>query len=361
MSRSPEGYSPPLENTSDNPQGGISRRGFIKFAGLAGAGIAATVAGRKLNKSPIAQGMREVAESHLESRTEYQSDTLEIVRTEIEHRTRTFRVLRAFIKGSESGHTTNLALHILDPENAFVEISPNPTLYREDLLSNQDTEGLVGSVTYLSGHYHRDDPNAGENIGFQLPVIDNEHTSYGPQEVVDRFPGYGEDINRASGGITIQEGSLVIVDKHGLQEALNQGDPTMQMVYYLDEQNVDQTLNQTWQHFSLPGPTKKLFDTTLPIGNTTYWWSAYVQAENEDGSWTTAIIVADDKDEMCPIWYIAKIAQEISATGRYKIALADAGNGSTVLGKDADGTFANGVNGFDTHLAPAAITIKPKQ
>lgn len=360
MSRSPEGYSPPPENTAEKRDDGITRRDFLQYAGITTAAAAAGIAAKNVGKIlPIAQGMREVAESHLESRKNYEHDTLSIVKTELEREAQSYRVLRVFVKGSESGHTTNLALHILDQNNAQAEISPNPTLHREELLSEQEPEILIGSVTYLSGSYHRDDLNAGENIGFQLPVIDSDNTSYGPQKIVDRFPGYGEEINRASGGITIQNGSIKIVDKASLQAALEQSTPSMQMVYYVDEQNIEQVLNQTWQHFSLPGPAKKLFDTTLPIGNTTYWWSAYVQVENSDGSWTTTIIVADDKKEMCPIWYIAKLAEALSSTGRFKIALADAGNGSTVLGKDENGTFANGVNGFDTHLTPATINIRP--
>lgn len=363
MRNSVEGGQPPIENINSDKSPGISRRALFKGgAATIGALIAWYTGRRYLPKAvQIGQGMSEVARSHAASHEKFIEDNLHIVGTELEREANTFKVLRIYMQGTETGHRTNVAAHVFDQRVSAVNITPISSLYREELLHTTEQEMLIGPVTYLSGQYHRDDEQAGVNVGFQLPVTDSNRNHFGPLEVVDRFPGRGEDLNTASGGLAIIDGYLHVVNKQELNDALRRGDPGMQMVYYIDEQNAEKVLNETWQHFSLPGPLKEAFDTTLPIGNTTYWWSAYVQTENSDGTWADSIIVADDKDAMCPIWFIAKLAQGLSETGRYKIALADAGNGSTVLGKDNNGQFANGVNEFDTHLTPAAITITPRQ
>ena len=217
----------------------------------------------------------------------------------------------------------------------------------EDILrAYPDNYIVVGPTGYKTGDYYRKNLSMGHPVvDFSTPAMTTNGEWLGPSDIVDRFPGLSQDINNASGGYYIDKvGNFVITDKAGLETAKSMHIPFAQLVYYIDNVNKDLVLNQTW--------TNK-FKQNVRIGDTTYYWSMYVQVPNGAGV-RTLILTCQDK--MVPISNMIEVVEKLSPNGQYKIALADGGNGSTVLTNNN----AYGVNGYNTHLTPMAPVFIPK-
>lgn len=206
---------------------------------------------------------------------------------------------------------------------------------------------VVGPGGTKLGKYHRYGlkPNGISDVSLEYPARSSRGKEYGPSDIVDRFPGLGEDLNNASGGYYIENGKFVITDKKGLEVAKAFNIQFAQLVYYIDDANKDLVLEQTWSN---------KFGQDVAIGDTSYYWSMYAQVPNGRGGVDTFILTSET---MVPISQMVETVRLLSPTGEFKIALADGGNGSSVITKSSNGVSANGVNKFDTHLTPMTLVF----
>jgi len=217
------------------------------------------------------------------------------------------------------------------------------------LLQISRTGMLIAPIGYKEGAYYRFKNSRGNStVRLMYPALTTNGLKLGSNEIVDRFPGLGEDLNRASGGYYINNGSLKLTDKNGLQTAKDMNIPFAQMVYYMDQDNSDIILNATWS---------KSFDADVKIGDTAYYWSLYGQVINKLGINETFILTS--ADNMVPISHMIQLVQAYSIDGNFKAVLSDGGNGSSIVYRTSDDPKlgAIGVNGFDTHLSPMALAF----
>jgi hypothetical protein len=328
----------PAEQTPKVPEEKkLSRREFLRAAGAVAVGFGT----RAVAESPFGQAVGKLAKGGMEgalelktsfslSNKEHSANKIEIVGSEPLLREDHFFAERLSIRVEGNGQNFKPALFVFNKETQYA-IKELPDNRRESLL-NEIGPLLSGPVGYVKGDYRRAD-GEGKKVEFASAVT-------------DRFPGFSESLNEASGGIRIRNGQMEIVGKSGLLTAQAEKDPFVSLLFYLDEKSKDQFLSAKWQHFG----------KEFSIGDTAYNWGAYIEYQR-GGEKVTGFIVNDK--EMTPISDFVKVVEALSDDGNFKMALADAGNGSSMIGKGSDGhKFAFGVGGDNTHFVPATVEIR---
>ncbi|MBN1162758.1 hypothetical protein JXA34_03380 [Patescibacteria group bacterium] len=339
----------------------MSRREFIRLSlGALGAlGTAATVGAlvkelgdEKKRKKYVSKviGVSEVGRSFIESHRSYETDRVEIVQEEALRETELYSISRLTVNVEGSGKPFH-PVKVTFNGTYQAHLAEVPSTYKRDLLNSENSGNsenlLVCPTTYVVGRYHYDELEGGET-----PILDTGLTTmvslgitFGPAAVEDRFPGLSPEINEASGGIALVDNKLRLCNKTELIRYKAQKTPHMQMVFYVDQDNETYLLKEKWRHFAFEAE----------IGNTSYYWGAYYEIPTKTGT-ETGFIVVDQ--EMVPLTNLVKTVKAMSETGEYKFVLVDAGNGSSILGKEGNEEFAYGANEFETHLSPVTLIIE---
>lgn len=333
----------------------VTRREFLSF--VFGAGTAVLL--DSLTGHPIAKaasfgidkfaGAIEVAQSKALSTESYLGVRPKLVEISEIYLGKTYSVQRRHYDAGRDVPSTIrtfslVAVNML--RNASSQIVTVPDCMRERLAQKKSGEFISGPIGYVSGDYHRSLYKK-DSVGIvsDLPIQTSNHIHLGPNVIVERFPGLDENINDASGGVYIEEGKLKIARRELLATKAKEGHPFAQLVYYIDNYNEELVLQQTWSHWG----------TKTHIRDTAYYWGAYVNYQS-NGKPCTSYIVADK--EMIPIEFLVNAAKELGEDRHYQLALADAGNGSSILCKRQSGELtAYGINGLETHLVPASIVF----
>ncbi|MFH1601475.1 MAG: hypothetical protein ABIB61_00780 [Candidatus Shapirobacteria bacterium] len=330
----------------------ISRRKFLAGVGAtAGVAMIDSLTNQRFSKAAGSKvaGALEVSRSLRESAADYRLDEVSISQQEEVLSEPSFQIERLLVKVKGENRDFEAVLATFNPQ-AQASIEKTEDFRRESLLAAKQPR-LVGPVGYLQGDYHRDAVVSEQErrVSLKLAGRDSRGENYGENEIVDRFPGLRPEINSASGGLIIdQQGKVRLGNKKELIQAQSEGRPFLQMVYYLDNQNQEQVLSQKWHHFG----------KELEIGNTSYFFGAYVEYVKE-GAWRSGYVVFDK--DMVPIRHLVKLVEGLSETSDFRLALADAGNGSSLLvssDKLEESKAAYGVNEFNTHYSPLGVVIE---
>jgi len=227
---------------------------------------------------------------------------------------------------------------------AVLENVPNGK--REILIETIQSPVFLGPIGNVTGDYDRNLIDPGVNLNTLFPSRVSSGQRFGPQRLVDRFPGFGDDVNKASGGIVIRNGVLNIVNRDGLvTEVATGSDPFFQSVYYFDESNTPRVLKESWQ----------VHKQKFVIGNTHFFYAAYFQIKL--GREPVSGFIVNDKSTMALSNFIRTVAS-MSDGGSYKIALVDGGNGSSAFIRCTDNQVkVFGRNGSDDHLIPFTVKV----
>ena len=182
------------------------------------------------------------------------------------------------------------------------------------------------------------------NPEFLYPTKTNDGRFVSPNHLIkDRFVGKNSEINLASGGLYIDKnGKIQLVNKDDLNSAMNSNVGFAQMVYYLNQNNKDQILQEHWEHFG----------TETVIGNTEYMWSAYLQNDKTTSFMTTSM------DDNIPLSAFVEVANLMNK-GDFEMVLTDSGYGGGLFYKENDESETFGTSLDDMyHPAPAVMVVR---
>lgn len=248
------------------------------------------------------------------------------------------------------------ATAILVTANSYADIGLHQSIEGKRSLLLAETVGVSCPVSPVVGNYMYEQELEGYadqiSIDMKMPAISSNGKIYGPSQLENRLPYSDSDLNiSASGGLIFSEGAFRIADMNELKRAQENNTPFMQAWFTINNDNASRLLNEEWTHQMV----------NSKIGNSVYSWSAYIEIYGENNETINAFIVTESEKHMISIWQLTKLCEQLSANGRYKLALTDAGNGNPVYIRppsDSDHYYTYGHEPEKPHLSPLAVLIK---